>query len=106
MEHRTPDVRTTDLYGRAVATITGSLAESMRVDADTIGENSRLFDELGLDSTTVLALLMTIEEEIGMEFDTDLLEQHHFETVGTLAAFVREQADEQAAERVAEQGGA
>ncbi|MBZ3906732.1 acyl carrier protein [Streptomyces griseiscabiei] len=106
MEHRTPDVRTTDLYGRAVATITGSLAESMRVDAATIGENSRLFDELGLDSTTVLALLMTIEEEIGMEFDTDLLEQHHFETVGTLAAFVREQADEQAAERVAEQGGA
>ena len=96
MEHTTPDAGTAGLYDRAVATITGSLAKSMRVDAATIGENSRLFDELGLDSTTVLELLMTIEEELGMEFDTDTLEQHHFETVGTLAAFVREQADEQA----------
>jgi acyl carrier protein len=96
MEHTTQDAGTADLYGRAVATIAGSLAKSMRVDAATIGENSRLFDELGLDSTTVLELLMTIEEELGMEFDTDTLEQHHFETVGTLAAFVREQADEQA----------
>src|SRR5690242_11409964 len=96
MEHTTPDADTPDLYGRAVAAITGSLAKSMRLDAATIGENSRLFDELGLDSTTVLELLMTIEGELGMGFDTDILEQHHFETVGTLATFVREQADEQA----------
>ncbi|MPY58071.1 acyl carrier protein [Streptomyces spongiae] len=105
MEHTTPDVDTadaadtTDLYGRAVATIADSLAKAMQVDAATITENSRLFDELGLDSTTVLGLLMTIEEELGLEFDTDDLEQHHFETVGTLAALVREQADEQAAEQ-------
>jgi acyl carrier protein len=44
----------------------------------------------------VLELLMTIEEELGMEFDTDILEQHHFKTVGTLATFVQEQATEQA----------
>ncbi|MEV6168034.1 acyl carrier protein [Streptomyces sp. NPDC051954] len=99
MEHTTPDAGTADLYGRAVATIAGSLAKSMQVDADTIGENSRLFDELGLDSTTVLELLMTIEEELEMEFDTDVLEQHHFNTVGTLADFVQEQAEEQAAEQ-------
>ncbi|MCX5255696.1 acyl carrier protein [Streptomyces canus] len=96
MQHTTPDADTADLYGRAVATITGSLAKSMKVDPDTIGEDSRLFDELGLDSTTVLELLMTIEEELEMEFDTDILEQHHFKTVGTLAAFVQEQAAEQA----------
>ncbi|MEU5322629.1 acyl carrier protein [Streptomyces sp. NPDC047461] len=96
MEHTTPDADTADLYGRAVATIADSLAKAMQVDAATITENSRLFDELGLDSTTVLGLLMTIEEELGMEFDTDDLEQHHFETVGSLAALVREQAGEQA----------
>ncbi|GAA3793398.1 acyl carrier protein [Streptomyces chiangmaiensis] len=99
MEHTTPDAGTADLYGRAVATIADSLAKSMQVDAATIGENSRLFDELGLDSTTVLELLMTIEEELGMEFETDLLEQHHLETVGALAVFVQEQADEQADEQ-------
>ncbi|MCX5366491.1 acyl carrier protein [Streptomyces sp. NBC_00124] len=96
MEHTTPDADTGDLYGRAVATIADSLAKAMQVDAATITENSRLFDELGLDSTTVLGLLMTIEEELGMEFDTDDLEQHHFETVGSLASLVREQAGEQA----------
>ncbi|MEU9329629.1 acyl carrier protein [Streptomyces canus] len=96
MQHTTPDAGTADLYGRAVATITGSLAKSMKLDPDTIGEDSRLFDELGLDSTTVLELLMTIEEELEMEFDTDILEQHHFKTVGTLATFVQEQAAEQA----------
>lgn len=96
MEHTTPDADTADLYGRAVATIADSLAKAMQVDATTITEDSRLFDELGLDSTTVLGLLMTIEEELGIEFDTDDLEQRHFESVGTLAALVREQAAEQA----------
>ncbi|MFE9107480.1 acyl carrier protein [Actinomadura geliboluensis] len=88
--------------GRVVATIVDSLAEAMEIDAAVIGEDSRLFDELGLDSTTVLGLLMTIEEEIGIEFDTGTLEQHHFETVGTLAAYVEEQAAEQAAEQAGE----
>jgi len=96
MEHTAPDADTADLYDRAVATIADSLAKAMQIDAATIGEHSRLFDELGLDSTTVLELLMTIEEELEMEFDTDILEQHHFKTVGTLATFVQEQAAEQA----------
>ncbi|NNN31053.1 acyl carrier protein [Streptomyces sp. S3(2020)] len=96
MEHTAPEADTADLYGRAVATIADSLAKAMQVDAATITENSRLFDELGLDSTTVLGLLMTIEEELGIEFDTDDLEQRHFESVGTLAALVREQDAEQA----------
>ena len=86
-----------DLHRRAVATIVDALAEAMRIDAATIGENSKLFDELGLDSTTVLGLLMTIEEELDIEFDTDTLEQQHFETVGTLAAYVREQAGQDGA---------
>jgi acyl carrier protein len=97
MEHTTLDAGDADVYGRAVATIVGSLAESMRIDAAAIDENSRLFDEIGLDSTTVLGLLMTIEDELGIEFDTEDLEPHHFETVGTLAGFVREQAGGQAA---------
>ncbi|WP_433331292.1 acyl carrier protein [Spirillospora sp. CA-294931] len=96
MENTTLNTGAADLHGRAVATIVGSLAESTQLDAATIGENSRLFDELGLDSTTVLGLLMAIEEELDIEFDTDTLEQRHFETVGTLATFVKEQADEQA----------
>ncbi|RFU41884.1 acyl carrier protein [Actinomadura logoneensis] len=94
MENTTPG-NAADLHGRVVGTIVAALAEATRLDPRTIGEDSTLFDELGLDSTTVLGLLMTIEEELGIEFDTDSLEQHHFESVGTLAAFVETQVVEQ-----------
>lgn len=49
---------------------------------------TRLFDDLGLDSTTALELLMQIEDDLGVVFETADLEMHHFQTVGTLAEFV------------------
>ncbi|MGP3910940.1 acyl carrier protein [Nonomuraea sp. 10N515B] len=72
--------------------IAGELADILNRDAESISESSALFDDLGLDSTTVLELLMRLEDSIMIEFDTDTLEQHHFETVGTLADYVIEQA--------------
>jgi acyl carrier protein len=75
----------------AVSSITAALARVLTVDQGTLNENTRLFDDLGLDSTTVLELLMQLEEDLSIEFDSDNLEQHHFETVGTLAAFLTEQ---------------
>ncbi|MDL4774216.1 MULTISPECIES: acyl carrier protein [Thermomonosporaceae] len=94
MENTAPG-NATGLHGQVVGTIVTSLAEATQLDPGTIGEGSTLFDELGLDSTTVLGLLMAIEEELGIEFETDSLEQHHFESVGTLAAFVEVQVVEQ-----------
>lgn len=77
---------------RAISCITASLAQVLKVELDALNADSRLFDDLGLDSTTVLELLMHLEEELEIEFDSDALEQHHFETVGSLARFVTEQA--------------
>jgi acyl carrier protein len=69
--------------------VTTALAEITQQEADKIGPDTRLFDELGLDSTGMLELLMRIEESVGVEFDTDTLEQSHLETAGSLTAYVR-----------------
>jgi acyl carrier protein len=71
--------------------IAGALSAMLGKDSSEIHEPTRLFDDLGLDSTSVLELLMRLEDELPVEFDTDTLEQRHFETVGSLADYVVEQ---------------
>lgn len=66
-----------------------ALAEVLRRDLSDVGPQTRLFEDLNLDSTSVLELLMAIEEELGVEFDADDLEQSHFATVESLTRYVR-----------------
>lgn len=82
-----------DARQSAVDSVAAALARVLKRDAETITESSRLFDDLGLDSTSVLELLLELEDELGTEFDADTLEQHHFETVGSLATYVHSQRD-------------
>ncbi|MGW4424421.1 acyl carrier protein [Streptosporangium sp. NPDC004631] len=77
---------------KIVPVIVAALADVLKRDSASITESTRLFDDLGLDSTSVLELLMRLEDEIDVEFDTDTLEQRHFESVATLADYVSEQA--------------
>lgn len=53
-----------------------------------VTEATRLFDDLDLDSTSVLGLLMTLEDLLDMEVDPESLEQHHLESVGALTDFI------------------
>ncbi|MEK8227042.1 acyl carrier protein [Oerskovia sp. M15] len=55
-----------------------------------VTEDTRLFEDLNLDSTSVLGLLMALEDSLGMEVDPEALEQHHLESVGALTDFVVE----------------
>ncbi|MEU7134373.1 acyl carrier protein [Streptomyces sp. NPDC046261] len=71
-----------------VSGISTALGEVLDYELPTITEDSRLFDELGLDSTGVFELLMRLEETFGIEFDTDTLEMAHFASVRSLADFV------------------
>jgi acyl carrier protein len=50
--------------------------------------HSRLLEDLGLDSTGLMELLMDLEEAIGFEVDVDALEPGAFQTVGSLADYV------------------
>ncbi|GAA1188985.1 acyl carrier protein [Pseudonocardia alaniniphila] len=72
---------------KVVAVIAGMFETS----PDLLEWDMRLVDDLGLDSTSALELLMRIEDETGIEFDDDTLEQRHFETVGSLVGYTLDQ---------------
>ncbi|WP_431039378.1 acyl carrier protein [Streptomyces sp. P6-2-1] len=48
---------------------------------------TRLFDDLHLDSTTMLEMLMELEDSLGLEVDPEELEADDFETVDTFTDF-------------------
>ncbi|TDD94821.1 acyl carrier protein [Actinomadura rubrisoli] len=50
--------------------------------------STRLVEDLGLDSTGILELLMELEQSIGFEVDVDELEPSAFQTLGSLAGYV------------------
>lgn len=78
----TPDRATT------VASVITELKSVLDYELPELTEQSKIFEELGLDSTGVFELMMRLEEALDIEFDTDSLEMGHFETVGTLTDFV------------------
>lgn len=69
------------------------LAEMVNREPGSISMDTRFFEDLGFDSTGILMLLMHIENHLGVEFDPDLLEPDHLETVGTLVEFIDRQMD-------------
>jgi acyl carrier protein len=77
---------------QVVTAIGAALGNVLDNELPEITESTRLF-ELGLDSTSVLELLLQLEDALGGEFDTESLQMTDFETVGTLAGFVSTQLD-------------
>jgi acyl carrier protein len=70
---------------RVVGVLSGVLGcELVGVTAQT-----RLFEELGLDSTGVLETMLAVEEDLGVQFDPEALMPSNFATVGALADLVR-----------------
>lgn len=65
-----------------------ALSAVLNQDLPGLTEESRLFDDLGLDSTSVIELLMALEDTIDLEIDADALEPEVFHTVGTLADYL------------------
>ncbi|AEY91187.1 MULTISPECIES: acyl carrier protein [Streptomyces] len=78
--------------GRYLDAVRQGLTEVLNKDVTGAEEGVRLFDELGLDSSSALELLITIEEILDVQFDAEELEMTHFETVGSLADFVAAEA--------------
>ncbi|MBN2302309.1 MAG: acyl carrier protein [Lentisphaerae bacterium] len=61
----------------------------MRIDPSEIDNTKSLIDEYGVDSVSLLELVVGIEEEFGIAVGDDEFNVAHFETVNALAAFVR-----------------
>ncbi|BAJ32347.1 MULTISPECIES: phosphopantetheine-binding protein [Kitasatospora] len=79
----------TDLsHDRIKAVVVAALADVLDEPLADTGDDIRLFDDLNLDSTSVLGLLMNLEDSLRMEVDPDSLEQDHLATIGSLTEFV------------------
>lgn len=70
------------------ADITRALADVLERDIVGLPESTRLFEDLFLDSTAVLELLMALEDTIGIEVDPETLDMADFKTIGTLTDYV------------------
>jgi acyl carrier protein len=71
-----------------VSSINDALSEVLNRDASGLDENVRLFEDMHLDSTSVLELLMALEDKLGIEVDPESLEMDNFKTLGTLTDYV------------------
>ena len=61
----------------------------MRIPPEDIKENESLIESYGIDSISLLELVVGIEEEFGLVIGDDEFDVKHFETVGALSAFIK-----------------
>jgi len=54
----------------------------------TLAADTRLLDELSIDSTGIIELLMELEDIVGFEVDPDTLDPAVFQTAGSLADYL------------------
>ncbi|NMO53360.1 acyl carrier protein [Actinoplanes sp. TBRC 11911] len=67
------------------------LEQVLERELPDVDGGTRLLEELSLDSTAVLEVLMAIEESLGVSFDPEDLEPQHLNSVSALTEFVRNQ---------------
>ena len=61
----------------------------MKISPAELETDKSLIDVYGVDSVSLLELVVGLEEEFGLIIDDDDFSVTHFETVSALAAFVR-----------------
>jgi len=92
--HHMDDTATGITVGDDVITrIAGTLARMLDQEQTSFRPETRLFDDLDFDSTSVLELLMQLETDLGVEFDPETLDPSDFETVGALAGYITKQLE-------------
>ena len=71
-----------------VAHLRVALSAVLNKEVGSLSAESRLFEDLALDSTSVIELLMSLEDTIGLEIDPDELGPEVFQTVGSLTEYI------------------
>jgi len=62
------------------------VAKTLNVDEEKITLETNLVEDLGADSLDAVDLIMSLEEEFGMEIDDDSAQQS--KTIGDLVAYI------------------
>lgn len=71
-----------------IAHLRESLSGVLNREVPELHEDQRLFEDLALDSTSVIELLMSLEDTVGLEIDPDELGPEVFRTVGSLVDYI------------------
>ncbi|MER5353646.1 phosphopantetheine-binding protein [Kitasatospora sp. NPDC002551] len=71
-----------------VQALESALSDVLERDIAGLADDVRLFDDLHLDSTTMLELLMALEDTIDLVVDPETLDIEDFASVGTFTDFV------------------
>ena len=66
----------------------GILADQLEIDADKITYESLILDDLGADSLDVVDLIMSIEDEFGMEVPDEAVD--NIRTVEDMVKYIEE----------------
>ncbi len=62
------------------------LSQQLRVDPETITEDTEIISDLGADSLDIVEMLMTIEQEYGIVVPDEVITT--FKTVGDVARYM------------------
>ncbi|AYN40133.1 acyl carrier protein [Streptomyces dangxiongensis] len=75
-----------------ISAVEKSLSEVLERPVTGLTEEVRLFEDLHLDSTSVLELLMALEDAVDISVDPEDLDMDDFTSVGSLTDYVLSQA--------------
>lgn len=67
--------------GAVISRVTGQ-------ETGEVSERTRVFDDLNLDSISILEVLVALESEFGIDVDPDALTAQDLETLGAVANYV------------------
>lgn len=62
----------------------------MKIGPDELEDEKSLIEDYGVDSVSLLELVVGLEEEFGVSVEDEDFSVEHFETVSALASFVRD----------------
>ncbi|MFI9201798.1 acyl carrier protein [Streptomyces sp. NPDC053048] len=71
-----------------VASVESALTEVLEREVGGLTADVRLFEDLHLDSTSVMEMLMALEDSMAIVIDPETLDMDDFKTVGTLTAYL------------------
>ncbi len=77
--------------GNVISAVETALSEVLERSVTGLTEDVRLFEDLHLDSTSVLEMLMALEDAIDISVDPEDLDMDDFKSVGSLTDYVMSQ---------------
>ena len=72
-----------------VESVESALTEVLEREVSGLTADVRLFEDLHLDSTSVMEMLMSLEDSMNIAVDPETLDMDDFMTVGTLTAYLQ-----------------